>query len=144
MEFFSNFILTNWTLVFLVLLSGGMLLMPSFLNAGGNNGVSSQEAVTMMNRQKASVVDVRDAADFAKGAIKGSVNVPLSDVKDKLEAAVKDKTRPVLFVCTQGIRSRGAANAAKKLGYAEAKSLTGGLKAWAEANMPLTVASKTA
>jgi rhodanese-related sulfurtransferase len=50
---------------------------------------------------------------------------------------VKNKSLPVILVCQVGGRaSRGAAQA-KKLGYERAQALSGGLKAWREASLPV-------
>jgi len=50
---------------------------------------------------------------------------------------VKNKANPVIFVCASGARSNRAVAVAKKLGYENAQSLSGGMGAWREANMPI-------
>jgi rhodanese-related sulfurtransferase len=50
---------------------------------------------------------------------------------------VKNKTLPLVLVCQSGARSGKAVEVAKKLGYAQAQSLQGGLKAWKAANLPV-------
>jgi rhodanese-related sulfurtransferase len=49
----------------------------------------------------------------------------------------KNKSQPLILVCASGLRSKRAVAVAKKLGYEQAHSLTGGLKAWKEANLPI-------
>jgi rhodanese-related sulfurtransferase len=46
----------------------------------------------------------------------------------------------VVFVCAAGKRSQTALMQAKKLGYEQVNSLQGGLKAWKEANLPVSKA----
>jgi rhodanese-related sulfurtransferase len=44
---------------------------------------------------------------------------------------------PLILVCASGMRSNRAVAIAKKLGYEQAQSLSGGLKAWKAANLPV-------
>ena len=83
------------------------------------------------------VVDVCEAAEFAAGHVSGAKNVPLSELEARLPAVVKNKALPLILVCASGARASRAVAIAKKLGYQQALSLGGGLKAWKEANLPL-------
>ena len=47
-----------------------------------------------------------------------------------------NKAIPLVVVCAAGSRSARAVAQLKKLGYENAQSLSGGLKAWREANLP--------
>ena len=90
-----------------------------------------------MNREKAVVVDVCSAEEFAAGHVVGARNVPLGELEAKLTGAVKNKATPLVLVCASGARSRRAVAMAKKLGYENARSLTGGMGAWRSANLPV-------
>ena len=132
-----KFLIDNWMLISVALASGGMLLWPQIaggMNAGALNATS---AVQLMNREKAVVVDVGDPAEFAAGHVGGAKNVPLGELQAKLPGMVKNKALPLILVCASGARSGRAVAIAKKLGYEQAQSLGGGLKAWKEANLPL-------
>ena len=97
--------------------------------------VTPTEAVMLMNRERAVVIDVSEPAEFAAGHVTGAKNVPLG----KLEAATelpKNKALPLVVVCPTGARSTRAAAALKKLGHENAQALAGGLAAWREANLP--------
>ena len=66
-----NFILANWMLILVALASGGMLLWPS-LTGGGGAGISPAAAVQLINRERAVVIDVCDAAEYtAEHAVRG-------------------------------------------------------------------------
>ncbi len=131
-----KFIIDNWMLIAIALSSGGLLLWP-VLQGASAVGMDSAAAIQLINRAKAHVVDVSDAAEFAVGHIVGSKNVPVADLESKLSGAVKNKTLPLLLVCQSGTRSAKAVDVAKKLGYEQAHSLRGGLKSWKAANLPL-------
>ncbi|MDR0458508.1 MAG: rhodanese-like domain-containing protein [Burkholderiaceae bacterium] len=130
-----GFILTNWVLIALALISGGMLLWP-LVAGGGAAGLTPASAVQLINRERAVVIDVREPGEFAAGHVGGARNVPLAQLQDKLPGAVKNKTVPLLLTCATGARAQRAVAVAKKLGYDKAQAIAGGLKAWKEANLP--------
>lgn len=131
-----KFIVDNWYLILLALVSGGMLLVP-LLKAGATGGLSAAMAVQLINREKAVVIDVCGADEYANGHIVGAKNVPLNELEARLPGVVKNKALPLVMVCASGARAQRAAAMAQKLGYANAQVLNGGLKAWATAGMPV-------
>ncbi len=132
-----KFLIDNWMLISIVLASGSMLIWP--MVAGGMNAgaLSASGAVTLINREKAVVVDVGEIEEFASGHVGGAKNVPFSELEDKLTGVVKNKALPLILVCATGARANRAVAVAKKLGYEQAQALGGGLKAWKDANLPL-------
>ena len=131
-----NFIVDNWHLVLVALASGGMLLWP-VIQGASQSGLTPAGAVQLINREKAVVVDVCETEEFAAGHVGGAKNIPLNLLEEKLPAAVKNKSLPLILVCQTGARSGRALAIAKKLGYAQAQSLGGGLGAWKTASLPL-------
>ena len=132
-----SFFIDNWVLIAVAFVSGAMLVWPA-VKAGGRAGtLGVNDAVLLMNREKAVVVDVCEANEFAAGHIIGAKHVPLGELEAKLTATVKNKANPVIFVCASGARSNRAVAVAKKLGYENAQSLSGGMGAWREANLPI-------
>lgn len=131
-----KFILDNWHLIAIALASGGLLLWP-VLQGAVASGLGPSAAVQLINRQKAVVVDVCEAEEFATGHIVGAKNIPLGELEGRLAAVVKNKNLPLILVCQSGARSLRALAVAKKLGYEQAQSLGGGLAAWKAANLPV-------
>jgi rhodanese-related sulfurtransferase len=132
-----KFLIDNWLLILIALSSGAMLLWPVIAGGMAAGDLTASAAVQLMNREKAVVVDVCETAEFAAGHITGAKNIPLGDLEAKLPGAVKNKALPLILVCASGMRSGRAVAIAKKLGYENAQSLSGGLKAWKEANLPV-------
>ena len=130
-----NFLIDNWMLILIALTSGAALLWP-VLSQG--KGLNPAEAVGLMNREKAVVVDVCEPGEFAAGHITGARNVPLAQLEAQLSGVVKNKATPVILVCQAGARSARAMAVARKLGYENVHSLAGGLKAWQAASMPVS------
>jgi rhodanese-related sulfurtransferase len=129
-----KFLFDNWMLIAVALASGVALIVPTL---GKGSGLSPQDMVQLMNREKAVVIDVCSADEFAQGHVIGAKNLPLSELEAKLAQVVKNKATPVVMVCQVGARSARAAATAQKLGYENVQSLAGGLKAWQAANMPV-------
>ncbi len=112
------------------------LFLPT-ITKGAAGGVEPTEAVLLINREKAVVIDVCEPAEYAQGHAMGSKNIPLGQLESQLPLLVKNKSLPVILVCQVGGRASRAAAQAKKLGYERAQALSGGLKAWREASLPV-------
>ena len=131
-----DFVLANWMLIAVALVSGGMLLMP-MLTGGGGAGLTPAAAVQLINREKAVVIDVCEPAEYQAGHVGGARSIPLGELEAKLPGAGKNKATPLVLVCASGMRSGRAVAIARKLGYDNAQSLSGGLKSWREASLPI-------
>jgi rhodanese-related sulfurtransferase len=112
------------------------LFLPT-ITKGAAGGIEPTEAVLLINREKAVLIDVCEPAEYAQGHALGSKNIPLGQLESQLPLLVKNKNLPVILVCQVGGRASRAASQAKKLGYERAQALSGGLKAWREASLPV-------
>ena len=130
------FLIHNWSLVLIAVVSGGLLMWPS-VSKSTRGGVSPNAAVQLINREKAIVVDISETEEYAAAHVAGARNVPLNQLQERLPQVVKNKALPVILVCAKGARAQRAAGIAKSLGYEKAVALAGGLVAWKEANLPL-------
>ncbi len=102
-----------------------MLVWPVISSGARPGSLTASGAVQLINREKAVVVDVCEAEEFAAGHVVGAKNVPLGQLEEKLPGVVKNKAMPVILVCASGARSSRAVAIAKKLGYEQAQSLGG-------------------
>ena len=132
-----KFLIDNWMLISIAIASGGMLVWPLIAGSMNAGELNASGVVQLINREKAVVVDVCEPAEFAAGHVTGAKNIPLADLETRLPGMVKNKALPLILVCASGARSGRAVATAKKLGYEQAQSLGGGLKAWKDANLPL-------
>lgn len=131
-----KFILDNWYLIAIALVSGSLLFWP-ILRGASATGLTPEATVQLINRSKAVVIDVCEADEFATGHVVGAKNVPFGEIEKKLTTVVKNKGLPLILVCQSGARSGRAVALAKTLGYEQAQSLAGGLAAWRTANLPI-------
>jgi rhodanese-related sulfurtransferase len=130
-----DFVRNNLLLFAVAFVSGAMLLWPLFRRSAGGPWVTTAEATHLINREDALVLDVRDPGEYGAGHILGAKNVPLSRLGDAEVAKRKD--RPVIVYCDGGERSSKAAAALRKQGLTRVVNLTGGLKAWQQAGLPV-------
>ena len=131
-----KFLLDNWFLVLAALVSGGMLLVPLLQRGMGGAKLSPSEAVLLINREKAQLIDVSEPAEYAAAHAAGSRNVPLGALESSADLP-KNKALPIVVLCPSGARASRAAGILRKLGYENSRPLAGGLAAWREANLPI-------
>jgi rhodanese-related sulfurtransferase len=135
-----KFLLDNWYLVLTALVSGGLLVWTQFSRASGGGRVSTAEAVMLINREKAVLIDVSEPAEFAGAHALNSKNVPFGSLETATpggKGLPTNKALPVLVICPTGARAQRAVATLKKLGYERASAVMGGLAAWREAQLPI-------
>jgi rhodanese-related sulfurtransferase len=132
-----EFIQQNIMLVILAVASGSMLLATHFMGAAGSQ-VTTTEATTMINREDAQILDVRDVSEFSTGHLLGAMNIPVAKFADRAADLAKMKDKPIIVCCETGIRSGKAVKELKKLGFERVFGLDGGMAAWAKAGLPVT------
>lgn len=81
------------------------------------------------------VLDVRSVREWRDKRIEGSVNIPLSRLREHLGELPRD--RRILVHCAAGYRSSIAASILQQQGVTDLIELTGGIAAWEAANLPL-------
>ena len=82
------------------------------------------------------VVDVRTAAEFARGTIAGAHHVELGTLPANVEAF--DPGAPVVLVCQSGARSGQGCAWLDQRGFQRVYNLGGGLAGWTRTGLPLT------
>jgi rhodanese-related sulfurtransferase len=130
-----KFILDNWLLILLAAASGGMLLWQT-LQKSQAGAIGTAEAVRLINRERAVLIDVGEPAEFAAAHVKGARNVPLGSVEGSRDLP-SNKALPLLLLCPSGARARRAAGLLRKAGFAQALAVAGGTGAWREAGLPI-------
>ena len=84
-----KFIVDNWMLILIAVSSGAMLAWPLIRGTGGGS-LTAQGAVQLINRERAVMIDVRDATEYAAGHATGARNVPLDQLEQKLPAELAE------------------------------------------------------
>ena len=83
----------------------------------------------------AQLVDVREQDEWNEAHVPGSIHIPLGDLPRR--AGELDAGREVVAICRSGNRSKTAVQILNRAGIADAKSMAGGVVAWARADKPI-------
>lgn len=138
MQVFLQFVIQNWilwTLFFAILaLVVWYEMRPT---VGGVTKIDPQGLVHLINRENATVIDVRDPEAFKQGHIVGSVNIPANQLSQKQKKLQRAKGKPIAMICGAGQASLKAAIELRKQGFENIYCLNGGLTAWKNASLPV-------
>lgn len=69
------------------------------------------------------IIDVREPGEYTRGHIKGAVNIPLSQIRERVNEIPRDQ--PVYLHCRTGQRSYNAVLALKNIGFDNVINITG-------------------
>jgi rhodanese-related sulfurtransferase len=128
----------NMMLFGLAVASGTMLLWPFVRRAlRPPHEVGTFEAVQLINRRDAVVLDVRDAGDYNAGHIANARHIPEGQVAERIKELEKFKSRPIVVSDRSGARAPSVTGLLRKSGFNEAVALRGGVAAWQQASLPL-------
>ncbi|MGA3351562.1 MAG: molybdopterin-synthase adenylyltransferase MoeB [Acidimicrobiales bacterium] len=75
-------------------------------------------------------LDVREADEYAQGALPGAVHLPRGLLELQVEGRVPDRDRKIVVYCAGGTRSALAAQTLGQLGYSDVASMAGGFNKW--------------
>ena len=133
----TSFLLNNWHLILAALVSGGLLMWPMIKGSvGGAAAVGTAEAVRLMNREKAVLIDVSEPGEYASSHASPARNIPFGQLEGSKDLP-SNKALPVVLMCPTGARAGRAVALLKKRGYEKASAVIGGLAAWREAQLPV-------
>jgi rhodanese-related sulfurtransferase len=82
-------------------------------------------------------IDVREDNEFAVDHAKGALHLGRGILERDIETVIPDKRAEIVLYCGGGYRSALAAQNLKKMGYSNAASMDGGIRAWREAGYPI-------
>lgn len=96
----------------------------------GDMKIFHYDEADSLDRSKISLVDVRTPDEYLMGSIGGAVNIPLDDLRGRLNELPKEK--PVYVFCQVGLRGYIASRILTQNGY-DAYNLSGGYKTYVTA-----------
>lgn len=132
---FLEFVANHWILVSALIVLLALLAWDSSHKAGPK--VSTHEATRLINQNNALVLDIREKADFKAGHLVDSVNIPNSQVLNRISELEKHKSDPIIVVCKTGQTASAASKTLKDNGFAQVYRLGGGIMEWTNNNLPL-------
>lgn len=103
--------------------------------AAGMTEISAQElAASLASSAPPVVLDVREPHEWDIAAMDGAKLIPLGTLPARLDEL--DASRPIVTVCHKGMRSLRALELLRAAGFADVRSLRGGVDAWAREVAP--------
>jgi len=81
------------------------------------------------------IIDVRETKEIMSGMLPNAVHIPLGSLQSELPKYLQStgntqKDQSIALYCHSGGRSTTGANILQQLGYSNAVSMQGGIKAW--------------
>ncbi len=99
--------------------------------AGGIKNISQEEFATIVQEQKAIVMDVRTPSEISNGIIKGTtVFADVNGATFASQIEKLDKSKTYIVYCRSGARSSTASDIMIKSGFTKVYNLTGGISNW--------------
>ena len=91
-----------------------IILLLCFILAACAYGKGKKEIIV---DEKTTLIDVRTKAEYDSGHLESAINIPYTEIKQKIAGVVADKDRKIIVYCRSGRRSGLAEAALKELGY---------------------------
>ena len=97
--------------------------------------VDTNGAVSLMDDDELIILDVREEKERSVGFLSNDLNIPMGQVKAKMDSL--DKSKNILVYCKSGTRSDRIADILSKNDFQKVSSLKGGFNAWLKADLPI-------
>ena len=114
-----------------------LVMLVEFIRAKRNVfNINPAEVTQLINRENALVIDIRQNEVYRKSHIIDALSIDTKDIHKQPNKLEKFKARPIIIVDNSAHESQKIAALLLKRGY-NAYSLSGGMRAWNEAQMPV-------
>jgi len=115
-----------WVIIVII---AGYLVRRYFRLRSINQYTPAEAAAKMKNSLNTVFLDVRSKQERSSGLIKGSIHLPLHEMRYKISELDKYKGKEIICYCRSGSRSLAAATILKKHGF-NVSNLRGGIGSW--------------
>ena len=132
---FSLFLSEYWYLSFPLFLTI-ILWSRHEMNRGGNK-ISCTDLTKLVNKNSASLIDLRTANEFEAGHIANSVNMPHDEFEKYDHRISSDLETPIILICSTGRQSVNIGEDLLKKDYSNVNILSGGIMTWQQEGLPL-------
>lgn len=114
-----------------------LILLELIRQKRGGNRLNPAEVTRLINHENAVIIDVRNTDAYTNGHILGAISLPLQELESKGKKIEKFKSQPIVLMCATGSDSQRASISLIKKDF-KVYILDGGLRAWRDAEMPIT------
>jgi len=99
--------------------------------------VTPIESAERVANNEAVIIDVRTVNEWNDKHIAGAKLIPISDLKTRMGELEQFKGKQLIMQCAVGGRSSKAVEILQRAGFENVVNMTGGIKAWEKAQLPL-------
>lgn len=135
MDQLIEFVTNHWQLVAALVATLALLLFTE--SRKGGTSISTHEAVKLINKQNAAIVDIRAKKDFNTGHITNATNIPYADMDKRVGELEKHRSKPIIIVCNLGQTASGAVKKLNEAKFDNVVRLSGGITEWKNQNLPV-------
>jgi rhodanese-related sulfurtransferase len=134
-ELIFQFIAEQWLLIGALSTTLTLLVVHESRKAGP--ALSITEAVQLVNNEDGVFLDVRDAADYARGHITDAKHIPAAALSGRTGELEKFRDKPIIVVCRMGQTAGPATKTLRAQGFLRAQKLAGGMMEWDAQKLPV-------
>lgn len=132
--FLTNHMVLTLALIIVLACIG---ILESIRSHKNKQGLSVVQVVDQINHHHAVVIDIRSKEHFQAAHVINAISIALQALQADFQKTMeKFKTKPIILVCGAGQLSQKMALQHKQNGHIY--YLSGGMRAWTDAHMPLT------
>lgn len=102
----------------------------------GTTDIIQWHEIENLDPKTSILVDVRTSLEWDMGYIEGAINIPLDELRDRLNELPKDKE--IIIYCQVGLRGYIATRILKQNGFTKVRNLTGGYRTYCTVQKELT------
>jgi rhodanese-related sulfurtransferase len=103
----------------------------------GSKGATATQAIALINRNDALVVDIRDKKDFDEGHIVDALHIPAAKLEQRVTELAKHKGKPIVVVCKHGQQAGESVKKLEAAGHDPVYKLNGGMAEWKGQSLPV-------
>ena len=89
--------------------------------------------------QGAALIDVREPDEIAQGSPRDALRLGRGYLELQIESSVPEPDRPMLVMCSGGMRSLFAADGLRRMGYSDVRSVAGGFNRWKDEGLDFEI-----
>ncbi len=110
-------------------------LLKRFMETAGTGAVAHEELLRLHLDKGCTIVDVREADEYARGHIPGAINQPLS----RFDPARVPRGDRVVLICQAGGRSAAALKKMSAAGRQDVQHYPAGMAGWRASRGPVEI-----
>lgn len=100
--------------------------------------ISAERVLGLSRSEKAPfVLDVRTPKEYASGHVPGAINIPHTQIKDRLAELESYRDREVVVYCERGGRAAIASGILRAAGFQQIEHMRGDMSGWRKGGLPV-------